>query len=96
MLENPFSVLERRLNCLESLLIEIKKSQSNNQPISLQVGGISLAQEITGLSKNTLYAMASKRQIPHSKPEGSNKLFFNRAELLEWVAAGSRKQQKTR
>ena len=60
------------------------------------IGGIALAMEVTGLSKARIYNLCSERAIPHSKPVGGNKLYFNRAELLAWVAAGSREQQKTR
>jgi excisionase family DNA binding protein len=60
------------------------------QSAAPQVGSLELAQEVTGLSKNTLYALVSKRAIPHSKLPGSNKLRFNRAELLAWVAQGNR------
>lgn len=52
------------------------------------VGGLELAREITRLSESRIYALVSARQIPHSKR--GNKLYFNRAELLAWVATGSR------
>ena len=51
-------------------------------------GGIEVAQQVTGLSKPRIYALVSARQIPHAKR--GNKLYFNRAELLEWIAAGKR------
>ncbi|MBT2557564.1 helix-turn-helix domain-containing protein [Hymenobacter sp. ISL-91] len=60
------------------------------------IGGIDLACEVTGLTKNTIYALCSRRGIPYSKPAGGSKLYFNRAELLEWIASGRREQQKTR
>lgn len=53
-----------------------------------EVGGIELAQQVTRLSKPRIYALVSAREIPHAKR--GNKLYFNRAELLEWVAAGKR------
>lgn len=53
-----------------------------------EVGGIELAQQVTRLSKPRIYALVSARQIPHAKR--GNKLYFNRAELLEWVAVGKR------
>lgn len=88
MLENPFAILERRLNRLEALLIEVKNGQATPSYDVPEVGGIELAQQITRLSKPRLYALVSARGIPHSKR--GNKLYFNRAELLEWVAAGRR------
>ncbi|TYZ10593.1 helix-turn-helix domain-containing protein [Hymenobacter lutimineralis] len=61
---------------------------NSDNPTVAEVGGLELAQQVTGLSKNTLYALVSKRGIPHSKR--GNKLYFNRAELLAWVAEGDR------
>lgn len=54
----------------------------------VKVGGMELAKKITGLSESRIYALVSGRQIPHSKR--GNKLYFNQAELLAWVAAGNR------
>jgi hypothetical protein len=93
MLENPFAILERRLNRLESLLIEVKDAQSLTFNDALEMGGIELAQEITRLSKPRLYALVSARGIPHSKR--GNKLYFNRADLLAWVNAGKRGENET-
>lgn len=64
---------------------QILASTSNH---TTDVGGLALAGEITGLSKSRIYALVSARQIPHSKL--GNKLYFNRAELLTWVALGNR------
>ncbi|MGI4872100.1 MAG: helix-turn-helix domain-containing protein [Janthinobacterium lividum] len=93
MLENPFAILERRLNRLETLLVELKDGQSSSCPDATEVGGIELAQQVTRLSKPRIYALVSTRGIPHSKR--GNKLYFNRAELLAWVAAGKRGETKT-
>jgi excisionase family DNA binding protein len=41
------------------------------------------ASKLTGLAKNTLYRLCSKRQIPHSKM--MSKLRFNRVELEKWM-----------
>lgn len=56
-----------------------------------EVGGIELAQEVTRLSRSRVYALVSQRGIPHSKR--GNKLYFNRAELLAWVAEGKRNEK---
>jgi hypothetical protein len=53
-----------------------------------EVGGMELAQEVTRLSRPRLYSLTSTRQIPHSKR--GNRLYFNRADLQAWVAAGQR------
>lgn len=86
-MHNPFEVLNTRLDRLEALLTE-RLPANGTQPPASQVGGLELAQEITRLSKARIYALVSAREIPHSKR--GNKLYFDRAELLAWVAKGKR------
>jgi predicted DNA-binding transcriptional regulator AlpA len=90
-MHNPFETLSSRLSNLEQLTLqglEILSQLSNGQPHTSQTGGKELAHEITGLSYARIYALVSQRAIPHSKR--GNRLFFNRADLLAWVAEGSR------
>jgi hypothetical protein len=88
-MSNPFETINSRLSNLEALQLETLQAlrQAIAQPAP-QVGGLELAQEVTRLSKARLYTLVSERAIPHAKR--GNRLFFNRQELLEWVAAGSR------
>jgi hypothetical protein len=88
---NPFEDLVKRLNSLETLIAE-RLPLNSLSPSASEVGGLELAQEITRLSKARLYALVSSRGIPHSKR--GNKLYFNRAELLLWVAGGNRAEHK--
>lgn len=62
-----------------------KKDQEN------EIGGIDLAIELTGLAKPTIYGLASKRKIPHSKR--GKKLYFSRKELLDWLTKDNRKSK---
>ena len=56
--------------------------------IAPEVGGLEVATDVTGLSDASIYRLVSERAIPHSKK--GNRLYFNRADLLEWVAQGRR------
>jgi predicted DNA-binding transcriptional regulator AlpA len=56
-----------------------------------EIGGIELAVKITGLAKQTIYSLVSLRKIPYSKQ--TKKLYFSRAELLQWLKSGKRKTQ---
>lgn len=85
---NPFENLDARLASLESKLDRLLTKQPTAP--APEVGGIELAQQVTRLSKPRLYILVSAREIPHAKR--GNKLYFNRAELLEWVAAGKRSE----
>ena len=89
---NPFESLDARLVSLESKLDRLLSGQSTSASAP-EVGGIELAQQVTRLSKARLYALVSAREIPHAKR--GNKLYFNRAELLAWVAEGKRGENNT-
>jgi hypothetical protein len=79
-----------RLDELELLIDKIvsKTLQRNSYPASIvsEFGGISLAEEITGYKKQSIYQMVSCRQIPFIKKQG--KLFFSRQDLLKWLQEG--------
>ena len=90
-MHNPFESLSSRLSNLEALALQILNKLSQEQAAD-EVGGIALAQEITRLSKPRIYALVSARAICHSKR--GNRLHFNRAELMQWVANGNRAEQK--
>ncbi|GAA4014587.1 hypothetical protein GCM10022408_29750 [Hymenobacter fastidiosus] len=88
---NPFDFLNHRLETIEELLKRLLLQRSPDATPTL--GGMELAQQVTRLSKARLYNLVSARAIPHSKR--GNKLYFDRSELLEWVAAGKRSENKT-
>ena len=54
-----------------------------------EIGGIELAEKITGLKKQTIYGLVSERKIPHSKR--GKRLYFSRKDLLDWIKKGKRK-----
>jgi hypothetical protein len=87
-MNNPFDSINSRLSNLEALALEALNYLRTHSIMAPEIGGIGLAQEVTRLSKARIYALVSARDIPHSKR--GNKLYFNRAELLEWVSAGKR------
>lgn len=79
-MNNPFNSIESKL---DEILKELK---SIKQPDT--IGGIELAQEITGLSKSTIYKRTMRRELPHSRVGG--RLYFNRSELEAWINSGKR------
>lgn len=88
-MQNPFEIIANRLSTIEALLAEnLPLLHRQTLPPASENGGIELAQQVTGLSKPRIYALVSARQIPHAKR--GNKLYFNRAEVLAWIAAGKR------
>ncbi|WP_266202861.1 helix-turn-helix domain-containing protein [Pontibacter kalidii] len=84
MIDNPFSVIERRLNRLETLLLELKEKSSTPR-ITESSDRCTLpdALAITGLSKSKLYKLTASKEIPHKR--FGRRLVFSRKELLAWV-----------
>ena len=62
----------------------IKASQSSLAPIS-EIMTIDEVAMLLGLSKATLYRFTHERKIPYYKTAGGRKLYFNRAEIVEWL-----------
>ena len=69
--------LQTQLNKIEALLTQ--QSILKKEVLSLEEASLYL-----GMSKSYLYKLTSQRKIPHFCPEGK-KLFFNRAELNQWL-----------
>jgi excisionase family DNA binding protein len=66
--------------------------QNPAQSKANRIGGIELAEEISGLKRPTIYNLVSTRQIPFSKQ--GKKLYFYETDLLKWLEDGKRKTQK--
>ncbi len=92
--ENPFAVLVRRMNRIESQneeILSFLQTKSGQTSID-EIGGIELAAQVTRLSKDRIYTLVSKRLIPHKKR--GNRLTFRRSELLTWLDEGNRAEKK--
>lgn len=77
----------------QAVRCELEAFFSQRQEIKAEdeIGGIELAETITGLKRPTIYGLVSERKIPHSKQ--GKRLYFSRQELLEWLKQGKRKTQ---
>lgn len=89
MLENPFSIIERQLNRLESLLLVLTENHKNSTPEQEKPLNIQQAAEYLTLAVPTIYAMVSRKEIPVRKRGG--RLYFNKAELDKWLEGGRKK-----
>lgn len=79
---NPFDPIYEQLNRLESMIVDLKHHLDGEKNEPLNDWGMEMAMRVTGYSKNTLYKLVNKRQIPHSKHR--NKLRFDEETLREW------------
>jgi excisionase family DNA binding protein len=88
MENNPFTVLEAKLDALAVDVRALKSRTVNEKPVD-ELGGLELAVKITGLARRTIYKKTHRREIPHLRVGG--RLYFHRSELEAWIDAGRRK-----
>ena len=86
-MNNPFAVLEARLDNIEALLINIKnepKPQAS-QP-EAEVLTVPEAAKFLRLSVQTVYTLISKGTLPVMKR--SKRCYFSKSDLLEYLKQG--------
>ncbi|KAA6441151.1 helix-turn-helix domain-containing protein [Dyadobacter flavalbus] len=89
-MENPFSVIDKRLDRIESLVLELtSKSAQSILPDSPDLLSIDEAVLLLNLAKPTVYNLVSSGKIPVMKK--SKRLYFSRDELLRWLRTGRRR-----
>lgn len=88
MIQNQTLVLvdNGKLNDVLSELSQIKSMMTKEISPNSEIGGIELAEKVTGLKKSTVYVMVHKNTIPFIKQGG--KLYFKRSELISWIESG--------
>ena len=75
---------------VEDAVKEAFQRQAEESPRYPEKVAVELASEITGYTKNSLYQMHSKGQVPGAIKVGG-KLMFDTATLRQWVAEGGRR-----
>lgn len=87
-MNNPFENIEQRLDRLEYLLLDMKGQGNPHDPAN-DLMTISQAADLISLTIPSIYGLVHKRAIPFSKK--GKRLYFSKAELLEWIREGRRK-----
>ncbi|MES2387842.1 MAG: helix-turn-helix domain-containing protein [Bacteroidota bacterium] len=80
---NPFQAIIERLNGIEAAIRQFREHVAGPATPLPEIGGIELAEAVTGLSRSTLYNLTSAHQIPFYKK--AKKLYFKRSELERYV-----------
>jgi excisionase family DNA binding protein len=89
-MENPFNLIDQRLERIESLVLELKLKGSESPPADTgDLLSIDEAIVLLNLAKPTIYNLVSSGKIPVMKK--SKRLYFSRNELLDWLKSGRRK-----
>lgn len=73
---------------LKSALKELDFKTQTQQP---RIGGVELAEEITGYTRSSIYTMVSRGKLPNFKRDG--RLLFNEESLRNWLTEGERAEK---
>ncbi|WP_053977204.1 helix-turn-helix domain-containing protein [Mangrovimonas xylaniphaga] len=89
-MENPFELINERLDRIEKLLTNINdKMEGNNgapTPSLPNIMNIEQVADYISLSKHTVYGLVHKREIPHFKK--GKRLYFDKKNINEWLLEG--------
>jgi excisionase family DNA binding protein len=90
-MNNPFEVIEARLNNIETLLLDLKHlpKQKGEQPEAVQFLTVHEASVFLNLAVPTIYSMVSRSELPVMKR--SKRLYFSKEELTAWIKSGRKK-----
>lgn len=90
-MNNPFLVLESRLNRIEELLLDLKYPSTTPTPAPADdFLSVKEAAEFLSIAQQTIYQ--NIKRIPHQKRFG--RLYFKRLELIAYLEQGTSAQKK--
>ncbi|MFX3626069.1 MAG: helix-turn-helix domain-containing protein [bacterium] len=90
-MQNPFQILEEQLAHLTELVNSLTEELKGQQTIDQKPLNVNEASKYLDIAKPTLYALTSKRKIPHMKV--GKKLYFDKAELDSWLKTYRKKTE---
>ena len=79
---NPFDSIDARLSNIENLLLSIKHDPKEQQ-LALDVFGLDVCKQVTGLAASTIYRNTSRNLMPFFRRDG--KLYFKKDEIYNWM-----------
>jgi len=84
-MENPFEMIMERLKAIETLLHELRVTNSvaNKELSDIQIMNIKQLAEYLKCSTSSIYKNTSTRQIPHFKR--GKRVYFKKTEIDEWI-----------
>ena len=84
-MENPFEIINERLENIEKLLENIYANIGTKEFnfITTKIMDIEQLSNYLGLSKSHIYKLTSKHTIPHSKR--GKRLYFDKETINSWV-----------
>ena len=90
-MNNPFEVIEARLNNIETLLIDLKHlpKEQSEQPTTDELLTVQDTAKFLSLSVPTVYSLISKGELPVMKR--SKRCYFSKVELINYLKQGRKK-----
>lgn len=90
-MNNPFEVIEARLNNIETLLIDLKHTpkEQGKQPDKDELLTVQDTAKFLSLSVPTVYSLISKGELPVMKR--SKRCYFSKIELINYLKQGRKK-----
>jgi len=90
-MNNPFEVIEARLNNIETLLLDIKHNpkEQSQQAETDELLTVQDAAKFLSLTVPTVYGLISKGELPVMKR--SKRCYFSKVELIDYLKQGRRK-----
>ena len=90
-MNNPFEVIEARLNNIETLLLDLKHKpkELGEQPETEELLTVQDAAKFLSLSVATVYTLISKCELPVMKR--SKRCYFSKIELINYLKQGRKK-----
>jgi len=90
-MNNPFEVIEARLNNIETLLLDLKHTpkEQGEQPETDELLTVQDTAKFLSLSIPTIYGLISKGELPVMKR--SKRCYFSKIELINYLKQGRKK-----
>ena len=90
-MNNPFEIIEARLNNIETLLLDLKHKpeERGEQPETEELFTVQDAAKFLSLSVATIYTLISKQELPVMKR--SKRCYFSKIELINYLKQGRKK-----
>lgn len=84
-MENPFEIINQRLESIEELLTNIYRASNNKETgtATTPIMNIKQLSAYLDLSVSALYKLTSTKEIPHAKR--GKRLYFDKKDIDAWV-----------
>ena len=90
-MNNPFEVIEARLNNIENLLLDLKQTpkEQGKHPETDELLTVQDTAKFLSLSVPTVYTLISKGELPVMKR--SKRCYFSKVDLINYLRQGKKK-----